>query len=195
MKIRLAIAAVMTLCAAFPALAEDITLPAPTKTGGMPLMEALAKRASDRRTMGEKPTPQQLSDLLWAANGVTRADGKRTAPSAMDKREIELAVLTADGLFAYDPIDNTLREVPACVDLEDQRRGASAMVVLYYRKTQQTRENALVDAGFVGQNLYLHCTSKGWASVFLGTIDRGKFATALDREESEILYAHRIGIK
>ncbi len=195
MKTKTFAAVLVALCAALPASAGDIALPAPTKTGGMPLAEALAKRVSNRRTVGAKPTPQQLSDLLWAANGVTRADGKRTAPSAMDKREIELAVLTADGLFAYDPIENRLVETPACVDLSDQLRGASALVVLHYDKTRQTRENALTDAGFVGQNLYLHCTSKGWASVFLGTLDRGKFATALDRDESEILFAHRIGIK
>lgn len=180
---------------ALPAMAEDIQLPAPNKTGGMPLMEALAARKSDRRTAGAKPTPQQLSDLLWAANGVSRADGKRTAPSAMNKQEIELAVLTADGLYAYDPEANTLRETPVCVDLSDQLRGASALVVLHYGSAKQTRENALTDVGFVGQNLYLFCASKGWANVFLGTVDRAKFATALDCGEQEILYVHRIGIK
>lgn len=184
----------LTLCVALPAAAE-LALPAPAKTGGMPLAEALAARKSDRRTVGAKPTPQQLSDLLWAANGVTRADGKRTAPSAMNRQEIELAVLTADGLYVYDPVANTLAETPACVDLSDQLRGASALVVLFYNAAKQTRENALTDAGFVGQNLYLHCTSKGWASVFLGTIDRGKLATALDRSEREILFAHRVGIR
>lgn len=189
------IAFLLALCAALPLAAEDIKLPAPTKTGGMPLAEALAARKSDRRTVGAKPTPQQLSDLLWAANGVTRADGKRTAPSAMNKQEIELAVLTAGGLYTYDPVANTLVETPACVDLSDQLRGASALVVMFYDSAKQTRENALTDVGFVGQNLYLHCTSKGWASVFLGTIDRTKLATALDRKEQEILYAHRIGIK
>lgn len=185
----------LALGVALPAMADDIQLPAPNKTGGMPLAEALAARKSDRRTAGAKPTPQQLSDLLWAANGVTRADGKRTAPSAMNRQEIELAVLTADGFYTYDPVANTLTETPACVDLSDQLRGASALVVLHYNSAKQTRENALTDVGFVGQNLYLHCASKGWASVFLGTIDRTKLATALDRSEQEILYAHRIGIK
>ena len=182
------------LCAA-TLLAEDIKLPEPQKTGGMPLMEALAKRATSRRTVGPEPSAQQLANLLWAANGITRADGKRTAPSARDKREIELAILTAKGLYTWDPVDNVLTETPACVDLEDLRRGASAFVVLFYDKAVQNRESALADAGFVGQNLYLFCTSQGWNSVFMGSIDRAKLATALGKAEDEILFAHRIGIK
>ena len=174
---------------------EAVKLPAPVKTGGMPLMEALANRKSNRRTAGAKPTLQQLSNLLWAANGVTRPDGKRTAPSAMNKQEIELAVLTAEGLFTYDPLANTLTPTPACVDLTDQLRGASAFVILHYNSANQTRENALVDAGFVGQNLYLYCTSQGWPTVFLGSIDRGKLSQALGCNEKEVLYAQRIGIQ
>ncbi len=192
---RKAIVMMVSMMVGAAALAEDITLPAPTKTGGMPLMEALAKRATSRRTTGPAPTAQQLADLLWAANGITRPDGKRTAPSAMDRREIQLAVLTEKGLFTWDPVDNTLTETPACVDLEDQRRGASAVLVLYYDKAIQKRENAVVDAGFVGQNIYLFCTSKGWPSVFMGTMDRAKFATALGQDEDAILFMHRIGVK
>ncbi len=192
---RKAIVMMISMMVGAAALAEDITLPAPTKTGGMPLMEALAKRATSRRTTGPAPTAQQLADLLWAANGITRPDGKRTAPSAMDRREIQLAVLTEKGLFTWDPVDNTLTETPACVDLEDQRRGASAVLVLYYDKAIQKRENAVVDAGFVGQNIYLFCTSKGWPSVFMGTMDRAKFATALGQDEDAILFMHRIGVK
>ena len=189
------LAVMMAMVLTAGAMAETVTLPAPQKTGGMPLMEALAKRASSRRNAGAEPTPQQLADLLWAANGITRPDGKRTAPSATDKREIELAVLTAKGLHEWDPVENTLIPVPACVDLESERRGASALVVLYYNKAIQPREMALVDAGFVGQNLYLFCTSQGWNSVFLGTVDRQKLAIALGREPDEILFAHRIGVK
>ena len=182
------------LCAA-TLLAEDIKLPAPQKTGGIPLREALAKRAPSRRTRGPEPSAQQLADLLWAANGITREDGKRPAPSARDKREIEIAVLTAKGLFLWDPEANPLIETPACVDLEDQRRDASAFLILYYDKGVQKRESALADSGFVGQNIYLFCASRGWNSVFMGSIDRKKLATALGKEEDEILFAHRIGVK
>ena len=192
-QMTIALAAALGLAAA--ALAENVRLPEPRKTGGMPLMEALAKRATSRRTAGEAPTPQQLSDLLWAANGVTRPDGKRTAPSAMDKREIEIAVLTKDGLFTWDPVANELVETPACVDLSAELRGASALLVYHYNKAIQDREAALADCGFVGQNVYLFCASEGWKTVFLGTVDRAKFAVALGRGEDEILFAQRIGVK
>lgn len=190
-----AIATIAALGLAAAALAENVRLPEPEKTGGMPLMEALAKRATSRRTQGQSPTPQQLSDLLWAANGITRPDGKRTAPSAMDKREIEIAVLTAEGLYTWNPEANELVETPACVDLSAELRGASALLVYHYNKAIQDREAALADCGFVGQNVYLFCASEGWKTVFLGTVDRAKFAVALDRGEDEILFAQRIGVR
>ena len=65
-----------------------IPLPAPETTGGKPLMEVLASRCSDREFSTAPLPPQLLSNLLWAAGGVSRADsGKRTVPSARDWRE------------------------------------------------------------------------------------------------------------
>ena len=62
--------------------AASIVLPAPKKQGGLPLMEALASRRSSRDfASGALPLPL-LSGLLWAAYGVNRPDGGRTAPSA-----------------------------------------------------------------------------------------------------------------
>ncbi len=190
--------AVGAVTLAFALCAEEvIKLPAPEKTGGMPLLEALAKRESNRRTSlnVSKPTLQQLSDVLWAANGVTRENGRRTAPSAMDRREVQIAALTQDGLFLYDPIANTLTPKAITVDLEDQRRASSIFLIYYYREGKQTHECALVDVGFVGQNVYLYCTSKGWATFFMGSIDRPKLAQALGCTEKEVLFGQRIGIR
>ncbi len=186
---------IMAVLAGGVLAAKTVALPEAAKTGGQPLMEALAARHSDRRTEGPVPTLQQLSDLLWAANGVSRPNGKRTAPSAMNRQEIELAVLTAEGLAVYDPKAHQLVEQASEVDLADQLNKASALLILFYDTAKQPRDYALVDAGFVGQNIYLFCTSKGWASVFLGTVDRAKVAQALGRTEQEILFAHRIGVK
>lgn len=64
---------------------ERITLPAANRTGGMPLMQALALRHSEREYTQEALTAQQLSDLLWAADGINRpALPEHTAPSAMN---------------------------------------------------------------------------------------------------------------
>lgn len=187
------------LAAAFvaaPVIADDdIRLPSPQKTGGMPLLDTLNARKSDRQTQGPKPTLQQLSDVLWAANGITRPDGKRTAPSAMNRQEIEIAVLTADGLYEWDEDDNTLDREETSVDLSDQLNGASMLLIFSFDKDDQNPQYAQVDCGFIGQNVYLYCTSQGWKTVFLGSIDRKKLARALDCDVDEVLYGMRIGIR
>ena len=99
MKVALAIlASVLTLG---ETSAQDvINLPAPRKTGGMPVMEALARRATSRAFDPKPLTSQQLSDALWAAFGVNRPDGKRTAPSSRDRRELQIYVLQAQAVSA-----------------------------------------------------------------------------------------------
>lgn len=69
---------------------EFSKLPPPDTTGGLPLMQALKERKSVR-SFADKPIPQQtLSNLLWAAFGINRPDGRRTAPSAMNWQEIDI---------------------------------------------------------------------------------------------------------
>ncbi len=90
-----------------------IKLPAPDKTGGLPLMQALAKRRSSREFL-RKPLPLPvLSNLLWAAFGMNRRGGGRTAPSALDAQEIDVYVALPDGAYLYDARANTLRLVAA----------------------------------------------------------------------------------
>lgn len=66
-------------------MAQDIDLPSPRRTGGTPLMEALARRRSSRDFDSRELPKQTLSDLLWAAWGYNRAD-KRTAPRRATSR-------------------------------------------------------------------------------------------------------------
>jgi len=84
-----------------------IALPAPDKSGGMPLMEAIAKRHSSREFAARELPPPLLSSLLWAAN-VNRADGGRTAPSAMNAQEIDVYVALPSGAYLYDARTNAL---------------------------------------------------------------------------------------
>ena len=70
-----------------------INLPAPDKRGGLPLMQALAKRRSTREFARKPLPPPALSSLLWAAFGVNRRDGGRTAPSAINAQEIDVYVV------------------------------------------------------------------------------------------------------
>jgi hypothetical protein len=99
-------AAVALVCAA-TAIGQDlqpIPLPAPRKTGGMPLMEALNKRQTIRAISGRNLETQTVSDLLWAAFGVNRENGPRgktgrTAPSAMNLQEIDIYVAMPEGVY------------------------------------------------------------------------------------------------
>jgi nitroreductase len=144
-----------------------IQLPKPQITGGMPLMQALAQRQTTR-AFADKPLPlQTLSNLLWAAFGVNRPrDVKtglgRTAPSAMNKQEIELDVVLADGVYVYEAEQNRLRPVVAG-DMRGKVGTAAAVnaaVTIVYVADEKL-DYAQVDAGFIGQNVYLFAASEG----------------------------------
>ena len=165
-------------------VAEIIDLPAPQRNGGMPLMEALNNRATVREYTDQDLTDQQLSDLLWAANGVNRDNGKRTAPSARNCQEIDVYVMFSIGVYLYDAEKNQLN----LVAVGDNRResvmqpfAAKAPVILFfvanYDKMTGMDKDAkefygATDAGYVSQNVYLYCASEGLGTVVLGSIHR-----------------------
>ncbi|MBQ3809781.1 MAG: nitroreductase family protein [Kiritimatiellae bacterium] len=187
-----------------------IVLPAP-KRAAMPLGEALAKRATHRAFSAEPLSDQELSDLLWAANGYNRPEEKkRTAPTAINRQEVDLYVCRADGAFLYDAAENAL--VRVC---KDDLRGLTgrpgpnnfalaAPVALVYtidfeRQGMQGRpadstKYACVDCGFVGQNVYLHCAATGLNTVFLGSLKPTEIAAALGLPETRVpLFAQTVG--
>ena len=92
---------------------DAIKLPQPQTEGGMPLMEALKNRKTSRSYSSKELPDQVLSNLLWAAFGINRPDGKRTAPSAMNWQEIDIYVSMAKGLYLYNAKDY-LRSCGGC---------------------------------------------------------------------------------
>src|ERR1035437_10038407 len=117
-----ALLALAALLWAVPALSaqelKPIQLPKPEIGAGIPLMQALARRQTTRAFLDKPLPPHTLSNLLWAAFGVNRPrDVKpglgRTAPSAMNKQEVELDVVLAQGVYIYDAEANLLRPVAA----------------------------------------------------------------------------------
>ena len=87
---------------------EAIALPPPRSKGGLPLFEALALRRSTR-AYSDRPLPAQvLSDLLWAAFGVNRPSGDRTAPYWRHIMVIDVYAATADGVWLYEPKTHSL---------------------------------------------------------------------------------------
>ena len=83
--------------------ASIIVLPSPDTTGGKPLMSCLKNRKSSRSFDSKSLPMPVLSDLLWAAFGINRPDGRRTAPSAMNWQEIEIYVAMKSGLYLFVP--------------------------------------------------------------------------------------------
>src|ERR1039458_6848427 len=81
---------------------KPVVLPPPKTSGGKPLMQVLKERKSVRDFGGEPLSRQTISNLLWAAWGINREDGRRTAPSASNRQEIDVYVVMADGAYLYD---------------------------------------------------------------------------------------------
>jgi len=186
--------------------AARIELPAPTKTGGMPLMEALAKRRSSREFTREALPPQVLSDLLWAAFGVNRPDGGRTAPSAIDAQEIDVYVALPAGAYLYDPkahalelvAASDLRRVTGYQDFVDEAPLDLVYVADHSRMKMVpvgSREKfASAAAGAIAQNVYLYAASNGLATVIRAWIDRAAIADALGlSHDQQVLLSQTVG--
>src|SRR5664280_131119 len=171
---------------------QTIVLPAPVRSDGKPLMEALASRQSLREFAPEPLLAQTLSNLLWAAGGINRSEhGGRTAPSAMNAQEVLIYAAMAQGLFLYEPARHELRLITA----KDVRRVTgnqdfvdSAPLDLIYVADHarmklvpaaQRQPYAFVTAGAIAQNVYLYCASAGLATVLRAWFDRDALAQAM----------------
>jgi SagB-type dehydrogenase family enzyme len=188
---------------------KPIQLLKPQFDKGRPLMQVLRDRSSSRSFRAEKLPVQVLSDLLWAAFGVNRAnEGRRTAPSAMNLQEIDIYVAMADGLYLYDAKDSVLKPV-----LSEDIRGLTgrqdfvkdAPVNLIYvadfaRMGTTTKEEktlySAADTGFISQNVYLYCASEDLATVVRGSIDRHGLAKIIGlRPDQKIILAQSVGYR
>jgi nitroreductase len=182
---------------------KPIELPKPLVTGGMPLMQALAQRQTTRAFQDKPLPPQTLSNLLWAAFGVNRPRPVkpglgRTAPSAMNKQEVELYVVLAQGVYVYDAEANLLRPV-ATGDLRAKMgappAGQATVTIVYVADPKLNY--AQVDTGFIGQNIYLFAASEGlnaWFYALHGQQDATAVAAALKLPaEIRPLYAQSVG--
>lgn len=186
---------------------KPIKLLAPRLESGKPLMQALKERKSSREFSSREVSPEVLSEILWAANGINRPDsGHRTAPSAMDMQEINIYVAQTNGLYLYDAKANMLMPVLA----EDIRALTGkqpfvqeAPINLIYvadlsKMSQLSAEDqdfyAAADTGFISQNVYLYCASAGLSTVVRGYIDKLALAKAMKlRPDQKIILAQTVG--
>lgn len=153
-----------------------------------------AQRASAAAFSDEAVPAQTLANLLWAANGVSRPNGKRTAPTALNKQEIGIFVIRADGAFAAEigESDVVLARVsgedlrPLVVGTQPQFGNAPVMLLLVAdleKFSMMPRDRALcaaaIDTGGVMQNVLLFCAANGLGARPRLQMDKDALAKAL----------------
>ena len=190
--------------------AEVIKLLPPQTEGGKPLMQALKLRQSTRGGFGPevKLSMQVLSNLLWAADGVNRPGGHRTAPSAADWQNIDIYVTTADGLFLYDALKQELKvlgkeDVRAIAGQQDFVKTAPLNLIYVADMARATFQGkpmkeseepwSFANVGTIAQNVYLFCASEGLACIVRAMIDRDAASKVLKlRPTQKVILAQTV---
>lgn len=184
-----------------------VVLRPPQTDAGLPLMQALRLRQSQRQFAQAPLDEQVLSDLMWAVAGVNRPDlDGRTAPSPMNSQEISVYVALPTGLYSYEPSDHVLylvsatdvRRVTGYQDFVDKAPLALIYVADHARMKMvpaaQRESYASVTVGAMSQNAYLFCASTGLATVIRAWIDRQALSEAMGLEaDQQIMLAQTVG--
>ena len=178
---------------------QEIKLNVPDKTRGAVMMKALNDRQSVREYDAKALSLQDLSDLLWATNGVNRPDGRRTAPTAANRQEIDVYAIFAEGAYFYDAQAHVLKPVA-----KGDYRGLVAMsqefaktapvslvIVMNLEKmgdpaVEQTKLMCAVDAGIVCQNINLFCAAVGLSTVPRATMDKAELQKVLKLSATQV---------
>ena len=185
---------------------EARVLPAPRKETGKPLMQVLQLRRSIREYAQRPLSAQALSELLWAAYGVNRPSGDRTAPYWRHIMVIDVYAAMADGVWLYDPKQHALRphlgaDIRAQTGMQDFVATAPLNLVYVVQgermkdvSAEDRRLYGSVDAAFAGQNVYLYCASEGLATVFRGAVDYEKLRRAMRLGDGQfVAFAQTVG--
>lgn len=172
------------------AAADPIPLPRPRHEGSISVEEALGQRRSSREFGSGHLALAEVAQILWAAQGLTHAEGYRTAPSAGALYPLEVYLLAGDvdelaaGLYRYRPARHELvlvrpadlRQAIASAALrQDWIADAPGVLVItgvYQRTAHKYGERAHryvhIEVGHLAQNVYLQCTAAGLATAFVG---------------------------
>ena len=178
--------------------------PESARAGG--LLKILEKRSSSREFAPEPLPVSVLSTVLWAGFGINRPDGRRTAPSASNRQEIDIYVAAPDGLYLFNAKAQAL--LPVSGDDIRALTGrqafvATAAVNLVYvadmaKVGGATNEAKILfsgaDTAFIAENVYLYCAAEGLATVVRADIDRPTLAKAMKlRQDQTVTLAQSIG--
>jgi SagB-type dehydrogenase family enzyme len=191
-------------------------LPPPALDGGMSLNRALLLRRSIRQYNQEPLSLAELSQILWAAQGITKGEKLRTAPSAGATFPLETYVAVgnvtglAPGIYHYEPRPHELTLLSEgdvrkalsddCLGQTVIRDGAATVVLAaeFDRTSGRYGQRATMyvhqETGHVGQNVYLMATALGLATVAVGAFDETLVALTLGLPKKQIpLYLFPVG--
>lgn len=191
--------------------AAETKLARPQTNGGMPLAEALAKRRSIRAFKTAALSPDQISQLCWAAQGITDPEhGLRTAPSALKLYAVRVYVVDESGAFEYLPqthalrnlgIEDAMRRTRECFRSDALRAAPMFMIIameperLRARCGDRAERFSLLEVGHVCQNVLLQATALGLGAVSAGGIDEAEMAKLLRLpKEIQPVYGVPVGI-
>lgn len=184
-----------------------ITLPEPRYDSDVSIEAVLLERRSVREYTGEPLTLQEVSQLLWAAQGITDPRGYRTAPSAGGLYPLEVYLVAGDvenlsaGVYKYRPQghelvkvrDGDMREELYAAAMEQAwvKEAAADLVIMgvYERTTVKYGDRGVqyvhMEAGHAAQNVYLQATALGLGTVTIGGFYEGQVAEVLHAPENE----------
>lgn len=193
---------------------EVIKLPSPQTDLAIPLMKALSLRRTKRKWQDESLSEQEISNLLWAACGITRpatkrSKSRRTAPSACNSQEIRVYVTLRKGLYIYNETlhqldnihsDDIRHDIGTQKMMQSTPLGLvyvanfSKMKSLFFKSEQDKLITASVDTGFISQNVYLYCAAAGLNTAILGLVNRQKLHQSMQlSEHQKIVYTQVVG--
>ena len=190
-----------------PESAETISMPSPVKKSGFSIEEALLKRRSIRQYKDEPLTLAEISQLLWAAQGITNNRGFRTAPSAGALYPLELYVVADKieglpaGVYKYIPAKHKLKKIEhgnKLAELTDAAlmqtwvENSSAVIVIaavYERTTIKYGKRGIryvhMEVGSAAQNIYLQAVSLNLGTTFIGAFNDEQVKNILSLADDE----------
>jgi SagB-type dehydrogenase family enzyme len=188
-----------------------VSLPPPRREGRLPLEQAIYRRRSVREFSGKPLSLEDISQLLWAAQGMTSGDGKRSAPSAGALYPMEVYIITAEGFFHYLPerhalglvregdLRGSLCQAALEQDAVHQARLVMVITAVYARlefKYGRDRGPRYVhmEAGHIAQNVHLQAVALGLGSVPVGAFNDRQVQTVLGLPSDQVpIYLIPIG--
>jgi SagB-type dehydrogenase family enzyme len=170
-----------------------VKLPEPKYSSKVSVEEALKNRRSVRSYKKDPLTLEEVSQLLWAAQGKTAEWGGRTAPSAGATYPLDTYLVAGNvtglsaGVYKYDPDDHSIELIKnkdVRKDLADAALGQGSiakapisivLAAVYSRTTGRYDERGIryvdMEIGHVGENIYLQCETMGLGTVMVGAFD------------------------